>query len=227
MSAMVLGIATRRWPGWSHCVQSWVETAEGLHQHCIVPDRDVLVAYQQCVRMSEEPICGFIHDDVMIYEKGWDTRVLNCFRDTGVGLAGFGGALGHGTPNLYTGPYRVRNLARQHFMSNMRSAEKHGSRFAGECDVAVLDAFAVFVRRSILEKWGGFPIGKPVGYYMWCENLCCETRRQGHRIRLVGVDCEHIGGRTSSSYPVKDDYDAEHRYFYQNNRDVMPYRVKR
>jgi hypothetical protein len=132
-------------------------------------------------------------------------------------------------------------------MSNMREWYLHGSLEKGNRDVAVLDGFAVFVRRSVLDSWkhykpqvtkyptfdmldiwkvGGFPFGVPVGYFMWCENLCCEVRRQGFRIRLVGVECHHIGGRTSTVHQISDDYQAEHAYFYSANRDVMPYAVK-
>lgn len=194
----------------------------------IIPGMDVLEAYQQAFERGStfRSIIGYVHDDLMIYENGWDVRVLKEFDDPTVGLVGFGGALGHGRPDLYKVPYHLPDLARQNFMSNMREAEKHGARFTGERDVAVLDAFAIFIRRSILEKWGGFPLGKPIGYFMFCENLCCEVRRQGFRIRLVGVDCHHIGGRTSTVHQVTDDYEAEHAYFYEHNRDVMPYRVK-
>jgi hypothetical protein len=226
MNSMVLAIATRRWEGWERCVKTWHDTAARKHMEFVVVDCNVMDAYQMAYEGTVEPIIGYLHDDVEIFEKGWDERVLKQFDDPTVGLVGFGGALGHGAPHLYTTPYHLPNLARQQFLSNMRSAEKHGGRFDGERDVAVLDAFALFVRRPILDEWGGWPQGKAVGYYMLAENLCCEVRRQGFRIRLVGVDCEHLGGRTSTIHPVSDDYETEHRYFYEHNRDVMPYKVK-
>jgi len=162
----------------------------------------------------------------MIYEKDWDLRVLRQFNDPTVGMVGFAGALGHGHPDLYKVPYHLPNLARQTFMSNMRSAETHGARFTGERDCAVLDGCALFVRRSILKKWGGWPNNPSVDYFMYSENLCCEARRQGYRIRLVGVDCEHLGGKTVGMVPLQDDYEKAHAYFYEHNRDVMPYRVE-
>jgi hypothetical protein len=260
---MVLGIATRGWSGWNDCVRTWNEQAMLPRRTYVVSGMDVLPAYQTIYEETSEEIIGFLHDDVVVYERGWDQRVLNCFSDPAVGLCGFGGALGHGVRHLYTVPYRLPDLARQDFLSNMRDAEVHGKRFTGERDVAVIDGFAGFVRRPILDKWwqnycrcghtieahaeghsmeregwkcvycsacggyksGGFPHGVPVGYYMLWENLCCEVRRQGYRIRLVGCDCEHLGGRTSTVHQVTDDYEAEHAYFYSRNRDVMPYRV--
>jgi len=226
MSEMVLAIATRGWEGWLECVKSWGRTASDSHRNYVVANRDVLTAFQTAYQDTTEPIIGYLHDDLVIYEQGWDERVLREFEDPTVGMVGFGGAAGHGTPNLYKVPYHLPNLARQNFMSNMRSAEKHGARFVGERDVAILDGFAIFVRRLILDNWGGWPLGKPVAYFMYSENLCCETRRQGYRIRLVGVDCEHLGGKSSGSIPASPTYEEEHAYFYAANRDVMPYRVK-
>lgn len=226
MSDLVMAIATRYWKGWGRCVTSWMDTADKGHFYYVVGDMDVLPAYQFAYESTGESIIGYVHDDVEVFEKGWDSRVLKAFNDRDVGLVCWGGARGHGHPDLYSLPYYLPNLARQNFMSNLREAEKHGARFSGECDVAVCDGFAVFVRRSVIDRWGGFPIGKHIGYFMWCENLCCEVRRQGLRIRLVGIDCHHIGGRTSTVHQVNDDYEAEHKYFYENNRDVMPARVE-
>lgn len=217
---MVYGIATRMWDGWRDCVNSWLATASENHPFISVPNRDIITAFNLIYKGTSEPIIALIHDDVVIYEKGWDERVLREFDDPSVGLVGFGGALGHGTANLYTTPYHLPNLARQNFMSNMRDAEKHGMRFAGERDVVVLDGMALFVRRSVLDKWGGWP-REGIGYFMYSESLCCEVRRQGLHIRLVGVDFEHLGGKSSGA-KLPYSYEEEHRYFYDNNKDVMP-----
>lgn len=230
MSDMVMIVATRYWSGWEACVRTWLENAlayEPGHPHYlrVEPGMDVVEAYQSGYEHSTSPIIAMIHDDVEIYEGGWDIRVLKQFSDPSVGLVGFGGALGHGTPDLYSVPYRLPNLARQHFMSNMRSADKHGSRFTGERDVAVLDGFALFVRRSILEKAGGWPVDKPYGYWLYSEWLCCESRRQGYRIRLVGVDCDHLGGKSSGHIATSPTYEEAHRYLFDHNADVLPYRV--
>lgn len=222
---MTYCVATRAWERYGDCVQTWLDTQKFPHGVSVSFNKDVVPALQDCYERSTGAILALIHDDVMIYEDHWDLRVLKEFDDPKVGMVGFTGALGHGTPDLYEGDYHLPKLARQHFMSNMRSAEKHGARFTGERDVAVCDACAVFVRRAVLDKAGGFPVDKPYGYWLWCEWLCCETRRQGYRIRLVGIDFEHLGGRTSTIYQVKEDYEAAHRYLYENNRDVLPYRV--
>jgi Glycosyltransferase like family len=227
MSDMVICIATRMWDDWTNCVDTWrlTSTSRRWDKFCIVKNKDVVPALQESYEQTTEPIIGYLHDDLEIYERGWDSRVLREFVDPTVGLVGFAGALGHGTPNLYTAPYHLPNLARQQFLSNMRDAEKHGARFTGERDVAVLDGLALFVRRSVLEKAGGWPVNEKYGYWLYSEWLCCETRRQGYRIRLVGIDCEHLGGKSSGHIAASPTYDEAHRYLWENNWDMLPYRV--
>lgn len=226
MRDLVMAVATRYWDGWNRCVGSWMDTARSEPYYYVVGNEDVLPAYQEALVKNKRPIIGHVHDDVMIYESGWDARVLEEFNDPGVGVVGFAGAIGHGHPDLYAVPYHLPNLARQTFLSNLRDAEKHGQRFVGSRDVAILDGLALFVRRPILEKAGGWPIDKPIGYWLYAEWLCCEARRQGYRIRLVGVDCEHLGGKSSAHIAKSPTYEEAHWYLYDTNRDVLPYRVK-
>lgn len=224
MADLVYGICTRNWDGWRACVDTWYATASNDHPWILAPHMSIPQCFEAVYKSTTEPILALIHDDVEIYEKGWDLRVLAQFEDPQVGVVGFGGALGHGSPNLYKVPYHLPNLARQNFMSNMRSAETHGTRFIGERDVAILDGFALFVRRSVLDKWGGW-IHPGVGYWLYAEHLCCEARRQGHKIRLVGIDCEHLGGKTVGKVPLVEDYDTDHKTLYDTCCDVLPYRV--
>ena len=224
MNKMVYGVATREWEYWKECVSSFHIHASKEYPHYFVKGESVLEAFQQIYESTAEPIIAYIHDDVTCYEKDWNLRILKEFEDPAVGLVGVAGGLGHGLPQMYKEPFYIPNLIRRDFISNMRDAEKHGHRFTGETDVAVLDGLALFVRRSVLDKWGGWPVDKPVSYFMYSENLCCEVRRQGLRIRLVGIDCLHLGGKSSGS-PLPHSYEEEHRYFYDNNKDCLPYYV--
>jgi hypothetical protein len=197
-------------------------------------------------------ILAFLHDDTIINDLEWTHRVLAEFEDPTVGLVGFGGALGHGYANMYREPYEYRHLGRYDFMSNMVDAENHGKRFTGACDVAVLDGFALIVRRDVLEGRGvvkpfmrgdtvtftehppfpnGWPLNTPIGYIAYDYWLSCMTRRLGYRIRLVGVPCQHLGGRTFVKLAIGQDpqhwqkYLDAHRYIYDEFKDVLPFRV--
>ncbi len=173
-------------------------------------------------------LLAFIHDDVIIHDtERWFVKVRSEFEDPRVGLVGFGGALGHGSPELYKVPYDYHQLGRSQFLSNMDDAEVHGKRFTGSCDVAVLDGFSLIVRRQILETAGGWPVNNLgyVGYDYW---LSCMTRRLGYRIRLVGVSCAHLGGRTFVKLGLGQgpehwaQFLAAHEYIYNEFRDVLP-----
>lgn len=188
------------------------------------------------VSLASDDILAYIHDDVQIYEHGWDTRVLKEFDDPSVAVVGFGGGTGLGTPGIYKTPYRLQQLARSNYQSNVRDAEVHGARFAGERDVAVLDGFCLIVRKSFLDLIGGWPTDRLM-FHMYDAFLCCMARRHGYRVRLVGVDCQHFGGRTSTQRPYnewlqekfgKTDSDVHrdaHEWCYEEFQDVLPFDV--
>jgi GT2 family glycosyltransferase len=226
MGEMVYGIATRGWNGFVDCVMTWHNTASKEYPDCVALDMNVLEAYQYIFERTTEPILALIHDDCKILEQDWDLRVLKQFEDPQVGLVGFGGALRLGHPEIYKIPYELPQLARYDFQSNMRNAEAHGRRFSGECDVATIDGFAMFVRRSVLEKAGGWPLGTPCGYFNYDNWLACEVRRQGLRTRLVGVECDHLGGKTASMVHVTDSHAEAHVWLYETCRDVLPMGVR-
>lgn len=220
---MVFGVATRGWQGFAACVETWQATASKRYQEFYAIDMDIVPALQYIYEKTTEPIIAYIHDDVNIFEKYWDLRVLKEFEDPTVGMVGFGGALRHGSKDLYRIPYQLQQLGRSHFMSNLRNAEEHGVRFSGEADAAVFDGFAIFIRRAILDKIGGWP--KRSGYFMYCEAISCEARRQGYRLRLVGVDCEHLSGKTASMVQVTDSHPEAHVWLYNKYRDCLPFAV--
>ncbi len=222
--SMIHSLATRHWEGWGGCVKSWYKTASKHYPAYMVYETPMMEAYQTVFKNTSEDIIAYIHDDVEIYENGWDQRVLKEFRDGSVGLVGFAAGRGLGSLDLYEPPYEIRKFARQEFMSNLTDAELHGQRFTGECDVSTFDGLAIFVRRSILDACGGWPVGTPISYWHYDQWISCETRKQGFRSRIVGVSCRHFGGRSPSI--ISEDSDAAHLWLYEHYRGVMPMRVK-
>ena len=226
MDEMIYIVATRYWSGWEDCVKSWWLTASDTYSTHVVANRTVLEAYQSGYEHTKEPIMALMHDDLVITEDGWDKRVLKEFEDPQVGLVGFAGGIGFGAPDLYRVPYKLEQLGRWGFRSNMKDAEHHGARFTGECDGACLDGFAMFVRRSVIDKWGGWIHGKALGYFAYDMALSAEVRKQGLKTRIVGVACEHLGGRTASMVQLTDDHAAAHLWLAQKYRTVLPFAVE-
>lgn len=184
---------------------------------------------------------AFIHDDVLIHEQGWDLQVENQFRSPHpnskpVGVVGFGGAYGLGTHKIYEEPYRIQNMIRIGYASNVDDAEVHGMRFDGNREVATVDGFAMIVSKDLLRATNGWPVDKLV-FHQYDNWLCCMARRLGFQVRMVGVRCQHLGGRTSLSIEYntwakstlgKSDADIHreaHEWFYEEFRDVLPIMV--
>lgn len=217
--------------------ESATSGVEFIRQHNNVAENlGVIGSYQKMYEQAREKefdILAYIHDDVYIREKGWDERVLKEFEDPTVGVVGFGGGLGHGTDDIYKTPYRLQQLARNGYLSNVDDAEVHGYRFTSECDVAVLDGFSLVVRRSLLDRCGGWT--NSLQFHSYDYFICCMAHRLGYRVRCVGVRCHHLGGRTSTT-PQYQEWaekqgmkDAEvhrtsHDYIYKEFRDVLPWR---
>lgn len=194
----------------------------------------VVGSYERMYRSSPNygaDVLAYVHDDLIIHEQDWGLRVLAEFEDPKVGIVGFGGAIRHGSLDLYKVPYRLQDLARFGYMSNVDDAEVHGERMEGSREVAVLDGFALCIRRSLLDRVGGWStlIGH-CDFYGYDYAACGLARRLGYSIRVVGVRCHHLGGRTSTGVAAQamtgqDAYDKAHRWFYEEFRDVMPWEV--
>src|SRR5437868_2284955 len=107
-----------------------------VYIHYNTPDNNlgVIGAYQKLYVNSTEDILAFIHDDCIFHQEGWNERIIKEFEDPQVGIAGFGGALWHGTDDLYKVPYQLEQLRRGDYLSNVEDAEIHGRRFTGSCD---------------------------------------------------------------------------------------------
>lgn len=209
------------------CLQSWggqppvyfENGAEGM-----------LSAYQagyECAKADGFEFLAFFHDDLRI-DEGWLYKVSQEFEDPQVGLVGLGGSRTHGSDQLYNAPYQIMQLSRGTFLSNMRDAEVHGVRYQGPpIDVAALDGFALIFRRELLEKAGGFPVGKLVfhGYDFWAT---CMAHRLGYRVRLVPIACHHYGGMTSVGQRMDDgqNHAKGHEWIYNEFRDVLPFRAE-
>jgi len=195
-----------------------------------------LQTVQNAYQGTDADVIGFFHNDITIHDAGWDARVLREFDDERVAVVGFGGAVAIGHPDIYKIPYDFRQLARDGFVSNLTDAEAHGTRFTGERDVAVLDSFSLIVRRSFLDRIGGWPIATYAPSHCHDIWLCLMAHKLGYRVRLVGVSCTHTSGGAGPDYPAwaattkwgSDDAMHKHNHLqlYRDFNGILPLRVK-
>lgn len=247
MSRLAICVATMSASTGNHVgdIPTWRTHAKELlpvyTQHNTPEDNlGVIGSYQKLYEQTDEDLLMFLHDDVICREEGWDERVIKEFTQSDVGVVGFGGALEHGTGELYKTPYKLQQLRRSGYLSNVDDAEVHGQRFTGAHDVAVLDGFCLIVRRTVLDRLGGWnQVSPSADFFCYDYALSCLVRRLNYRIRVVGVRCHHRGGQTSvkgekegnggrkvREVTSMEAYEKSHRWFYESFRDVMPYKVE-
>lgn len=186
----------------------------------------------------KEDVLGYLHSDLIIHEVGWDKRILAEFGDPSVAIVSFGGSKRHGTKDIYKVPYDFRQLARSPFISNLTDAEAHGTRETGSQTVAVLDSFAIFVRRAFLDRIGGWPVATFPPSHCSDYWLCLMAHRHHYRIRMVGVSATHrsggvgLGGWDYPSWAKTTKWGSDeamhaagHYLIYDQFRDVLPVEV--
>lgn len=190
-----------------------------------------------------------LHDDVEVYEDGWDAKVLAAFASKqNLGLAGFSGAAGLGADDIYRTEYSPMQLARQGFVSNLRDAEAHGRRSEVVEASVCCDGFSLIGRAS---WWlhGTSPRGKQlrpwhamrdagVLHHAYDSAMGAWAARAGYNCEYLPVACHHAGGRTAVANQQYGEWAAgqggdgafweyAHRWAYDEFRDVLPLRGKR
>lgn len=193
--------------GSQQSVREWII---GLTGNDIVIRNDVNVGLVKALNQSWQLVKNtdidyvlFTHNDVMMYEKGWDSKLLGILenenRQRPVGVAGFYGAKGIGTLDIYKSPYRKQQMIRLENVSDCNRMDKlHGYRNIsnGICeDVAVMDGFSLIVNVKLLNELGGFDRNYPP-HHMYDNDICLESLDKGYRNIVVSMDCQHLGGRT-------------------------------
>ena len=160
-------------------------------------------------------VIAFFHSDLMVAEKGWDTRVLEAFEaDPTLGMMGFigsneidsSGGRGAGTcSNFQGGTYTLQTQQGKAMMQRMSNiwkgspAEAHGRRITGLEPAAVVDGCSMIFRRSCLEAIPQRPDFPP--HHFYDRLLSCETREKGFTVAVLGIECDHISGQTVNQEP--------------------------
>lgn len=179
----------------------------------------------------------FSHNDVLMDEKGWDSKVGTFLaKDAPIGVVGFGGARQIGMKELYRAPYHISQLRRRDFISNMREADVHGKRMTAAFEpIAVLDGFSLIVNMNLLQETGGFDEKNYPIHHLYDIDICLEALRRWRMNYVLNIKCHHCGAVTSTnadyntwSQPHGGDlgiHAAAHLKFYEKWRGFIPLRV--
>jgi len=188
----------------------------------------VYPTFWEVLKHTDADVLAFFHSDLILGEKGWDTRVLAEFeKNPKLGLIGFigsneidsSGGRGAGTTSNFQGNKMVRHLEDGTTKEWSGSpAEAHGQRNAGYTNAAVVDGCAMIFRREVLEQieqrmdW-------PVHHH-YDRLLSCEIQELGFEVGVLGIGCDHISGQTANQ---EDSYSRMAEQWANNNLGVTTY----
>jgi len=185
-------------------------------------------ALLQILDMAKSDIVLWMHNDVLIHEKGWDTRILAHFNaDSLLGIAGFFGA-----PGVADNGGRIGSMGNMLGRTWGTPQESHGERMIHIHPAAVFDSLAIIVRLSIFRN---LPIDHyEVPPHHWNDRILpLLFIMHGYHAATIGIAFDHHGGISSlgnkylelaerwsreHGLPMKQDWDytfyhAGERYF--------------
>ena len=151
---------------------------------------------------------AFFHSDVVIWEKGWDKRVIKEFEnDINLGLIGFvgsneidyNGGRGCGTMSNFMGKSLDKWTG--------SPAEHHGRRITEGHRSAVVDGCVMILDRSAWDNIGYRKHFPP--HHFYDRLICTQLLENNWNIMTLGIEFDHFNGQTSS-HENKYDKFAEH-----------------
>lgn len=142
-------------------------------------------------------ILVFCHDDFKV-NAPWVEPITDLLNIPDIGLVGFHGAKGLGSPDIYRTPYQLEQLARFNPMSNMVDAEVHGKRIKLPTEVATIDGFFMAFKRAAYTAIGGWKACLEDGiiFHMYDSWAAMKCAQYGYRTFMAPVNCSHSGGAT-------------------------------
>jgi len=146
---------------------------------------------------TSSDILAFIHSDFIIWNPRWFAQVGNAFRgDSKLGLIGMigsnswgvNGGRGGGT----MGSFQGRTLAEKWSGSSISG---HGQDVTGQLrNACQLDGCSMIFRRECLES---LPLDNwKLPHHFYDRVLSAWTLQHDWKIAVLGVECDHISGRT-------------------------------
>ena len=185
-----------------------------------------IYAYNQGFNLGNAPYVCIMHNDVLIFKKGWLSEIIETLdRDKDIGIVGLAGRKKINKKGLVDESTLVHNLQNEHLNEPMKSVYE---------DVAVIDGLCFFIRREILKKTGG--LNEEYGY-MHCYDLdiSLSSLSLGYRNIVRNIEAMHIsnGGitRKTDEYKklVKDDYkllNTNYEKFRRKWKALLPVNVE-
>jgi glycosyltransferase involved in cell wall biosynthesis len=218
---------------------------EPLIDLVVIPNQINVAGYGallQVLDLASNDIILWMHNDVLIHESGWDTRIIEAFNnDPLLGIAGFFG--GYGVAG---------NGGRIGSMGNMLGKvwgtpqRMHGDVMTGIYPAAVFDSLAIIINRKIFKSLA-IDHNKVPPHHWNDRILPLLFLDAGYHAATIGIAFDHKGGvsslgdkyrelaerwsREQGLEMVKDwdytFYSAGERYFRELGKKRFPVTVRR
>jgi glycosyltransferase involved in cell wall biosynthesis len=142
---------------------------------------------RQAMEYSDAEILIYLHSDMLIFEPGWDTQLIEAFEsDPKLAALGVVGAV-----------QADSNGGRSGTVCAFRDGHLHGTKPTQNITpVALLDGCFVAYRRVVLENfdWDEFENN---GYYFYDKDISLTLTMQSWHVGVIDFDSTHLGGQTS------------------------------
>jgi len=165
----------------------------------------VYPTFAQGFRETKGDVVAFFHSDLVVWEKGWDQRVVASFLvNPKLGMVGFigsneidsSGGRGLGTTSSFMG----RSLSSDEPLDDEGStwtgsaAHHHGKTDVGMTRAAVVDGCAMIIKRDAWNDIGvkeGFP-----PHHFYDRLISTQLLEKNWQIGVLGIEIDHFSGQT-------------------------------
>lgn len=157
---------------------------------------------QQIYENATGDVIAVFHNDVLLYEYGWNERVMRLFEDDPkLGMVALFGAAGC---MINGGRVQVReDGGTMAGMSNMLEAEIHGARISEPHAIAIPDGFGMIFRKEMLDKGNGFD-QRYSYHHLYDRDIGLESLRRGYHNMVIDIPCHHWSGITANRSNYQD-----------------------
>jgi GT2 family glycosyltransferase len=148
---------------------------------------------------AQGDIVAFLHSDMIVWEKDWDKRVVEVFKQNPkLGLMGFIGSdeidscggRGRGTTSNFAGRKLETNIGTW----EGSPAKAHGKTSAFFSNAAVVDGCSMILRR---EAWTDIGVREDFPPHHFYDRLIStQMLEKGWSVCVLGIECDHFSGRT-------------------------------
>lgn len=175
------------------------EDFPGARIHRLEVNIGVYPTFKIGMEVATGEIVAFFHSDLVVFEKGWDLRVIETFeKETKLGLLGFIGSTeidimggrGGGTTSNFT--LKVIECGNEKWLGSDWRA--HGTHLTEYKRGAVLDGCSLIFRRECWNEIGyreNFP-----PHHFYDRLISTQILERGWHVGILGIECGHISGGT-------------------------------